>query len=138
MTLDEKECRLRFEGCRVSRLATVGRDGRPHLVPVTFAVDDDVVVVAVDHKPKTTTALRRLRNLAENPAAAFLADEYVDDWSQLWWVRVDAEAHVLDGGPEWTAAVDRLLEKYPQYRERRPEGPVIWSSVTRWSGWAAS
>lgn len=138
MTLDEEECRSRFTGSRVARLATVGGDGRPHLVPVAFAVHSDVVVVAVDHKPKTTTRLRRLRNVADTPAVSFLADEYRDDWSQLWWVRADAVARVLDSGQEWTSAVGWLAGKYPQYRERRPAGPVIWAEVERWSGWTAS
>ena len=70
---------------RVARLATVSATGQPHLVPVTFAVDGDMIYTAVDHKPKTTTRLRRLANIAANPQVTLLADHYADDWDQLWW-----------------------------------------------------
>jgi len=73
--MDPTEARTRFAAARVARLATVGADGRPHLVPVVFAVDGPRVYSAVDDvKPKATMRLKRLRNLAENPAVALLAD----------------------------------------------------------------
>ncbi|MFI8525004.1 TIGR03668 family PPOX class F420-dependent oxidoreductase [Promicromonospora sukumoe] len=96
----------------------------------------DEVVVAVDHKPKTTLDLKRLRNIAENPRVALLADRYDDDWTHLWWVRADGVAVVEHDGAPRAAALDALAERYPQYRERRPDGPVIRVRVTRWSGWA--
>jgi PPOX class probable F420-dependent enzyme len=114
----------RFARARVARLATVGADGRPHLVPVTFAVRDDVVVIAVDHKPKTTTNLRRLRNIRENDQVSMLVDHYDEDWGRLWWVRVDGTATVL-AGAEMDEPVEWLKAKYEQYRERPPRGPVI-------------
>lgn len=138
MRLPEDVCRERLGSARVARLATTGADGRPHLVPVTFALAGDVVAVAVDHKPKTTNRLRRLRNISENPAVAFLVDEYSEDWSRLWWVRAGATARVVESGFEHEAAVDRLVARYPQYAEVRPAGPVILAEVTRWSGWAAT
>jgi len=122
----------------VARLGTCGEDQEPHLVPVTFAVVGEVVVVAVDDKPKTTTNLRRLRNIEENPHVAFLADRYEEDWSRLWWVRADARASVVRAGAQWVRAVDLLVAKYPQYGARRPAGPVIWAEVARWSGWSSS
>ena len=91
--MDPAECRRRFGSARRAVLATTGSDNQPHLVPVTFALlDDEVLVHAVDHKPKRTTALRRLRTIAENPRVAFLADRYDDDWARLWWIRADGEA----------------------------------------------
>src|SRR5215210_939155 len=90
-----------------ARLATAGRDGRPHVVPCTFAVLGDATIVsAVDHKPKRTTALRRLANIAANPRVAVLADHYADDWTKLWWARADGTAHVVapDAEPELRAA----------------------------------
>ena len=73
------EARVRFAGARVARLATTGSDGQPHLVPITFAVDGDLICTAVDYKPKTTPNLRRLRNIQQNPRVALLADHYADD-----------------------------------------------------------
>jgi PPOX class probable F420-dependent enzyme len=136
MELNEGEARERLAAARVARLATAGADGQPHLVPVTFAVDGDRIYTAVDHKPKTTANLRRLRNIGENPRAALLADHYAEDWEQLWWVRVDGRARVLGEGAVGERPQDLLAEKYQQYRQRRPAGPVIEIEAERWTGWA--
>ncbi len=127
----------RLAKARVARLATTGADGRPHLVPVTFALHGQVVVIAVDHKPKTTTNLRRLRNIRENDQVSLLVDHYEEDWRRLWWVRVDGTARVLTDEADRREPVAWLCAKYEQYRERPPSGPVIWIDVVtdvNWSG----
>jgi PPOX class probable F420-dependent enzyme len=130
------EARALFATARVARLATADAGGRPHLVPICFALDGDRVVTAIDHKPKRTTRLRRLENIAANPAACALADRYDDDWTQLWWARADGTARAVEhGSPEHGRWVALLAERYPQYRERPPAGPAIVLSVSRWSGW---
>ena len=135
--MDADECRRRFATAEHAYLATTGDDGRPHVVPVVFAVDGDRVVTAVDSKPKRTTQLRRLRNVAENPHVAFLVDVYDSDWDRLWWVRADATAVVVEADAAvW--AVDALQAKYSQYEAAPPGGPVLVADVCRWSGWAAS
>jgi PPOX class probable F420-dependent enzyme len=136
MRLDVSECRRRLSAARVARLATTGHDMRPHLVPVTFAVSGDLLVVGVDQKPKTTTRLRRLRNIEENPRVTVLCDHYDDDWTQLWWVRADGEASVRDHGEAREHAIELLVAKYQQYADDPPEGPVIAISIDAWSGWA--
>jgi PPOX class probable F420-dependent enzyme len=129
------EARERFAAARVARLATAGAGCRPHLVPVVFAVRDDTVYSAVDAKPKRTTSLRRLANVAANPAVSLLVDHYEDDWERLWWVRADGRGRVLDGSvPEAARAVELLRERYPQ---QRATGAVLAVDVERWSGWAA-
>ncbi|WP_327584598.1 TIGR03668 family PPOX class F420-dependent oxidoreductase [Nonomuraea sp. NBC_00507] len=135
--MDDGMARTRFAHARVARLGTAGGGGAPHLAPIVFAVVAETVVTAVDHKPKTTTNLRRLRNIRENPQVSLLVDHYEDDWAQLWWVRADGLARIVEGGTEREAALDALAAKYPQYRERRPAGPVIVVTVTRWTGWSA-
>ena len=135
MELSADLARLRFSSVAVARLATVGPEARPHLVPVTFAVQGDRIYTAVDHKPKRTTNLRRLRNIAANPRVAVLADHYEDDWQRLWWVRVEGVARVVDHDAE---GVRLLSLRYPQYRTNPPQGPVIVISADRWSGWSAS
>jgi PPOX class probable F420-dependent enzyme len=133
------EARRRFAAAPVARLATADAAGRPHLVPVVFAVAGDTVVSAVDHKPKRTTALRRLANVAQNPAVALLADHYDEDWSALWWVRADGVGRVVEPGePEARDAVALLCDRYAQYAARPPTGPVLAVGVTRWSGWRAT
>ncbi|WP_410643694.1 TIGR03668 family PPOX class F420-dependent oxidoreductase [Amycolatopsis sp. lyj-346] len=130
-----EEARDRFAAARVARLATVSAAGVPHLVPVTFAVHGDTVVFAVDHKPKSTTALRRLRNIESNPAVCFLADEYAEDWARLWWARADGIARVE---PPGAGPVSWLVAKYEQYAERPPEHAVVVTEVHTWRGWAGS
>lgn len=148
MNLPESEARSRLAQARVARLATADASGRPHLVPVTFALDSasgtgsaktaDRIYIAIDHKPKTTTNLKRLRNIAENPSVSLLADHYEDDWTMLWWVRVDGVASVYADGPELARAIGLLAAKYPQYQEHHPDGPLIVIEAGRWTGWAAA
>lgn len=138
MRLSEADARVRFAAARVATLATVTADGDPHLVPVTFVVDRDLVHIAVDHKPKTTTELERLRNIAANPRVALLADHYEADWDALWWVRADGSAAVVRDADGMRHPVDLLTERYEQYRARRPAGPVITIRVDRWTGWASA
>jgi PPOX class probable F420-dependent enzyme len=133
--VNEAEARERFAAARVARLATADAHGRPHLVPVVFAVREKTVYSAVDAKPKRTTSLRRLANVAENPAVSLLVDHYDDDWDRLWWVRADGGGRVLDGSvPEAARAVELLRARYPQ---QRATGAVLAVDVQRWSGWAA-
>jgi PPOX class probable F420-dependent enzyme len=135
--LQEEEARARLAAARVARLATAGLDGQPHLVPVTFAVDGDLIYTAVDHKPKTTVNLRRLRNILRNPRVALLTDHYAEDWDALWWVRVDGSASIVEYGQAAEHPIDVLAERYEQYRHSRPTGPVIIIRADRWTGWAA-
>ncbi|GLX08388.1 TIGR03668 family PPOX class F420-dependent oxidoreductase [Microbispora sp. NBRC 16548] len=138
--MPEGRARELFAAAPVARLATAAVGGAPRLVPVTFAVlrdgEKDTVVTAVDHKPKATTDLRRLRDIRDDPRVCLLADHYEDDWERLWWVRADGHARVVEGGDERERAVAWLVRKYAQYRERPPAGPAILVRVERWSGWS--
>lgn len=127
--------RERFGSARVARLATVTGDGRPHLVPCCFALVGHRIVSAVDAKPKSTAALRRLDNIAANPSVSVLVDHYDEDWSRLWWIRVDGTAEVAGAGPERAAALRALATKYPQYRDEPPPGPVIVVDGLTWRAW---
>jgi PPOX class probable F420-dependent enzyme len=132
MRRDAEWARERFAHARVARLATVSGDGSPHLVPMVFALDGSRLISAVDHKPKSTTALRRLDNIAVNPFVSVLVDHYDDDWKQLWWARADGWARVLD-----TYDLAPLVQRYEQYRTALPDGPVIVIEVDHWAGWSA-
>ncbi|WP_455566509.1 TIGR03668 family PPOX class F420-dependent oxidoreductase [Nocardia gamkensis] len=134
--LSSEEARKRFATSPVARLATISARARPHLVPIVFVVAGEVVYTSVDAKPKTTTALRRLANIAANPAVTVLVDRYGDDWTQLWWARADGDARIAEGA-EAEAAIRRLTARYPQYERQPPPGPVIAIDVARWSGWSA-
>jgi PPOX class probable F420-dependent enzyme len=124
----------RFAQARVARLATVTALGRPHVVPVCFVLHDGRIYTAVDAKPKTTTALARLENVRATGRAGLLVDHYEEDWSSLWWVRVEGVAEIVRSD----RAIDALAAKYEQYRTMRPDGPVIAIEPERWSSWVAS
>ena len=129
--------KTRFAQAPVARLATVTPDGRPHLVPVVFAVDGEVIYTAVDAKPKTTQRLRRLANIDGNPRVSLLVDHYAEDWTRLWWVRVDGVAAIHHDGNAMRIGRDLLRVKYDQYQSVPLNGPVIAVTVRRWSSWQA-
>ena len=100
----------------VARLATVTRAGRPHVVPIVFCALDGVIYSPLDGKRKRGVPLKRFANLAANPEAVLLLDQYADDWEHLWWVRIDGQAdRFVPGGQVADAIAARLLGKYPQY-----------------------
>lgn len=138
MRLSDDESRQRLGEARVARLATMSAEGQPHIVPITFAVDHDVIYSAIDSKPKSTPHLRRLSNIHANPRVAVLADHYDEDWSALWWVRADGMAAILASQAEMTAPAGLLAGRYSQYRDNPPTGPVIAIRVARWTGWSAA
>jgi PPOX class probable F420-dependent enzyme len=123
----------RLAAARVGHLATVTPAGAPHVVPVCFALHDGRVYTAVDGKPKATRALQRLENVRSHPSASLLVDHYDEDWSRLWWVRVDGTATIEEG-----AGIDALAAKYAQYRDQRPEGPLIAIAPERWRSWSST
>lgn len=135
--MSPEEARERFAAARVARLATASAHGRPHLVPVVFAVGGDHIYTAVDAKPKRTRALRRLANVLDNPHTSLLVDHYEEEWSALWWVRADGTGRVLDtpDDPEAAHGRDLLAARYPQ---QRGAGVVLVIDVEQWSGWTAS
>jgi len=133
--MDRSVMRERVTTARVGRLATVTAVGRPHVVPCCFVLADDTIYSAVDGKPKTTLALRRLANIRANPGTALLVDHYDDDWSTLWWVRLDGDARIVSDADERAQALRLLTVKYRQYAQTPPPGDVIAVEVTAWRGW---
>jgi PPOX class probable F420-dependent enzyme len=136
--MNEARCRALLAAARVGRLATVRPDGRPHVVVCCYAFEGDRVWTAVDAKPKSGARLQRLENVRAHPHASLLVDHYEEDWAQLWWVRVDGAAAVLEkGNEEEERAIGALTARYTQYAEARPAGPVIAIALERISGWSA-
>jgi PPOX class probable F420-dependent enzyme len=134
--MDLAEMRERVAAARVARLATLRADGRPHLVPICFTLESETLYSAVDEKPKRSKRLQRLENIRRRSDVAVLVDHYEEDWSRLWWVRLDGTATVLEEGPELERALALLTAKYEQYRAEPPVSPVIAVRVERWRGWS--
>jgi PPOX class probable F420-dependent enzyme len=129
------------ERARVARLATCGADNAPHVVPICFVVSGDRLYSVVDEKPKRTrTALKRLRNVRENPRAAVLVDHYEEDWSRLAYAMLRGLATEVTDASEYATALAWLRAKYPQYRsmdlagDRNPMLRLSIEKVTYWRG----
>ena len=130
--------RRRVATKRSGTLATIGPDGRSHLVPFVFALKGDTLYWAVDAKPKRSKELQRLRNISRDPRVSVLFDDYADDWSELWWVRVNGTARTLTDGDERARAVNALRGKFPQYREQPLDDAVAAIDIEEWTGWQAT
>ena len=135
-SLPEDEARRRLADSRVAYLATVRANGRPHVVPIVFAVEGDTVYSIADPKPKEALDLLRHRNIRANPGVSLLVDAYDETWGRLWWVRVDGTATVLDAGTERNTTIRLLIAKYPQYETLSdPFGAATVISVERVTSW---
>jgi PPOX class probable F420-dependent enzyme len=130
--------RERVRAARVARLATIDPDGRPHLVPIVFALAGERLYSAVDAKPKRSRSLRRVANARERPDVTVLIDHYEDDWSRLWWVSLRGRARVLEDGEEAERALRLLVDMYEQYRRELPGHPVLAVDILEWRSWDAS
>jgi PPOX class probable F420-dependent enzyme len=122
---------------RVGHLATADARGSPHLVPVCFVVSEGALYITIDQKPKgDVRALKRLKNIAENPVAAFVADRWDEDWTRLGWVMLRGPAEILADGAEHDRAQELLRSRYSQYRGMELDGlPVIAIRIERVTSW---
>lgn len=124
---------------RVARLATISADGRPHLVPVCYALLEDRIAFPIDEKPKRSLALQRIRNIERDPRVTLLFDRYDDDWRRLAWVRIHAHARTIAAGAEWPEALAALRRRYAQYRAMPLEDlPLVAVTPDRVAAWRIS
>jgi PPOX class probable F420-dependent enzyme len=127
-----------IEAARVATLGTIRADGRPHLVPCVFAPADPLIYIPVDAKPKRSRKLLRLANLEANPNAGILAQSWDEDWSRLWWVRLDGRARPLRSLAEMQTPRRLLLARYSQYTDPSELNPIIAVDVDSWTAWSAT
>ena len=143
---DRKSCKI--SGCCRSTkpafwtvagsvISTADARATPHLVPVCFVVNDGALYITIDQKPKgDPRALKRLKNIIENPAAAFVADRYDEDWTRLGWVMLRGPAEILTKGGEHDRAQTLLRSRYRQYQGMELDGlPVIAIRIERVTSW---
>jgi PPOX class probable F420-dependent enzyme len=127
-----------FEQRRVAHLATADARAVPHVVPVCFALSAETLYITIDEKPKRSlaTELKRLRNIAENPAVAVVVDHYDEDWTRLGWVMLHGHAQILQEGPEHDQAQALLKSRYPQLDAMEiAQLPVIAVRIDRATSW---
>lgn len=124
---------------KVGHLATADAAGAPHVVPVCYTATAREICIPIDEKPKSGDPMRlkRLRNIAANPAVAFVVDHYDDrDWSRLGWIMIRGPAEILRAGPGHARALKRLRRRYPQYREMALTAlPVIAIRIAKLASW---
>jgi PPOX class probable F420-dependent enzyme len=121
---------------RLAHLGTADAQGRPHVVPVCFALDAGAIWIAIDEKPKRTHRLKRLRNIAENPSVSLVFDTYDEDWTRLGYVLVQGRAEVVQGGAEQQRAITALRTRYPQYAGMKLEElPAIRVTPEKVASW---
>jgi coenzyme F420-0:L-glutamate ligase/coenzyme F420-1:gamma-L-glutamate ligase len=129
-----------LRSARTGHLATSSEDGQPHVIPVCYVFDGEVIYSVLDAKPKTTPLrqLRRVRNILANPNVSLVADHYEEDWTRLQYVLVSGQAGLLESGEEWSRAIAMLREKYPQYRQMDlDQSPVIKITPARFVPWSS-
>jgi PPOX class probable F420-dependent enzyme len=140
--MNDDDAWAKVRSARVGRLATVTPSDRPHVVPFVFALlelgADHIVYWAVDHKPKRSPSLQRIRNIQTRPSVEFVVDDYDEGWERLWWVRCSGTARLVDDDAERHTALDALAAKYPQYLVEPPDGPVVAIDVQHIHGWESA
>ena len=126
----------------VGHLATLDADKKIHQIPVVFVRHAGIFWSPIDGKPKSAGELARVRNVRNNPNVSLLLDSYEQDWSRLWWIRIEGSANVIQAGVDTdaqiTAVVRALCRKYPQYQNisvLREPATLIAISPTRVSNW---
>lgn len=135
--MNQDEIDRRLADARSAVLGTGDERGRPHLVPIVFARREDRLYTAVDRKPKTTRRLKRLINIEANPYVSVLVDHYADDWTGLWWIRLDGAAEVIRSGPRRRRGLALLADKYEAYAADPPPGPLIEVRIEVIRAWSA-
>jgi PPOX class probable F420-dependent enzyme len=123
---------------RVAHLATADGRAIPHVVPVCFAIVAHTLYITIDEKPKRGSAfsLKRLRNIAENPAVAVVVDRYDENWTRLGWVMLRGRAEILSKGAEHDEAQALLRSRYPQLGLMQiAQYPVIAVRIEQTTSW---
>jgi PPOX class probable F420-dependent enzyme len=126
-----------LEEVKVAHLGLLDEAGHPRVQPVTFARVEELIVSAIDDKPKRRPGElpARLRRLRLHPRVALTIDRYDDDWTRLAWVQFlgDVTIEAVDA-----AALEALQRRYPAYRERPPGGPLLKLRPERVLSWRSA
>ena len=137
----DADSRALLGSARVAHLATADQYARPHVVPIVFVLDGDVLYFPLDRKPKREDdwhMLRRVRNIETNGRVSIVVDHYDEDWTRLAWVLLEGVATIIETGDERDAAAAALTAKYAQYQggglDARPIVRVAIERTVQWSG----
>jgi hypothetical protein len=119
------------ESARVGHLGTVSADGQPHVVPVCSCSLARPLPASTKNPTDHAAAPDRQRD-GDRSAACWSTSS--EDWTALWWVRLDGHGRVVDDPHE--AACRLVCETVPQYAGWPCQSGL--AVMTRWSAWSAS
>jgi PPOX class probable F420-dependent enzyme len=96
---------IRFltEGTRTAKLATLRRDGRPHVVPVWFVLDGDDLLFTTAQRSVKGRAIRR------DPRVAACID---DDRPPFAFVMIEGRATVIEDSHAVLITATRIARRY--------------------------
>jgi len=100
------------------RLATASKEGKPHVVPVIYALDGEDVVVAVDYGTK------KLGNLRQNRQVALVVDEFKPNKGLM----IEGDCEILERGKEYLRLLQILFDRFEYYRKNpwsEGESPIL-------------
>jgi pyridoxamine 5'-phosphate oxidase family protein len=121
----------------LGRLATVGKDGRPHVMPVGVFYDPDTETIVIG-SAATMVKSKKFRDASANPDVAVVIDDLasVEPWTPRGIeVRGRAEAH-LTGGAEVGRRLGAGFPFDEVYLRIHPRRVVSWGIDT--SSYAAA
>ena len=106
ITMTDDEIAAFLDAGRTLQVATIGRDGRPHLAPMWYVIEDGRVVF------RSFTKSQKIVNLRRNPAVTVLV-EAGEAYHELRGVMIQGTA-ILDDDR------DRVLDVYGKLAARYP------------------
>jgi pyridoxamine 5'-phosphate oxidase family protein len=104
----------------MGRLATIGADGRPHLVPLTYlfnAAEDAIDIGGIDFGDS-----KKWRDMLQNPRVVLLVDDASPEGAHAIEIRGDAEPHSKGG----ELINPRFPNFKPEFVRVRPHRIVSW------------
>jgi PPOX class probable F420-dependent enzyme len=121
--MTDEQCReFMIAGTRTATVATVREDGRPHAVPVWFALDGDDIVIT------TQGGSVKARNLLRDPRVTVVVDDATPPYS---FVSIDGTAEFSQDEAELRRWAAEIARKYTG--EEGVEGFVGYAVHSRMS-----
>ena len=88
--LSQDELRVFLENAQTLQVASISPDGRPHLVPMWFAVDDEGCLVFTTYRSS-----QKVRNIERDPRVTLLVEDG-DVYDELRGVMIEGDAELVD------------------------------------------
>jgi PPOX class probable F420-dependent enzyme len=94
------------EGRKVLQVATIGKDGMPHLAPMWYVMDGDRIVF------RSFTKSQKIVNLMRDPRLSVLTEEG-DSYAELRGLSIQANAELITDPDYIVKIYGKLAAKYP-------------------------